>query len=376
MARKQLLFSADQTKTKEDRLDRKSAVSDVLFMSIGEGAIVIDERGNIARVNKIALDILGYNPKDLIGKWYPDTVRAEYEDGSEIPNIERPVIEVFLSGKPVFKRIYYRRKDGSRVQVALTVSPVMLNERPMGAIEIFRDITEEMKLEHAKDEFISIASHQLRTPATVVKQYLGMIIDGYIGDITEEQAEMLKLAYEHNNNQLDIINDLLKIALADADKVKAVRKETDMVQLLNKIVTSQKPDYKKNNMTLLFISKEKKVVCSIDPLQMQMVFENLINNAMKYSSPNSTVSVILKTEPDRVIVQVKDEGIGIDPKDISRLFIKFTRIENVNSTTSGTGLGLYWAKKLVELHQGDISVSSELGKGTTFSVILPIEVHT
>ena len=355
--------------------DRNSAISDVLFFSIGQGAIVIDERGNISRVNKIALDILGYSAKELIGKWYPDILVAEEEDGTVIPNIERPVIEAFLSGKPVFRRIYYRRKDGSRVPLALTVSPVILDDKPAGTIELFRDITEELQLDHAKDEFISIASHQLRTPATVVKQYLGMIIDGYV-DSKEQQIEMLELAYEHNNRQLDIINDLLKVAQVEANKVKTVRKETDLVKLLDKVIKSQKPEYAKRNMNLLFESEERSIKCSIDPLHMQMVFENLINNANKYSPPYSTVTIGVITSSTDITVHVKDGGIGLAAKDIPKLFNKFSRIENINSTADGTGLGLYWAKKLIELHKGKISVSSRLGKGTTFSVKIPWEKRT
>ncbi len=254
--------------------------------------------------------------------------------------------------------------------VALTVSPVILNDTPLGAIQLFRDITEELQLEHAKDEFISIASHQLRTPATVVKQYLGMIIDGYAGS-GDQQIEMIKLAYEHNDNQLDIINDLLKVAQVEANKVLPVRKETDLVKLLDRVIKSQKPDYEKRHMNLEIESIESSVVCSIDPLHMQMVFDNLINNANKYSPRGSTVVVELVTSPTDVIVQVKDKGIGIDAKDIPKLFKKFSRAENVNSTVSGTGLGLYWAKKLIELHGGEINLSSELGRGTTFSVRIP-----
>ncbi len=118
--------------------DHANIISDVLFSSIGEGAVVIDERGHISRVNKIALDILGCKEKDLIGHWYPEAIIAEEANGRVIPNIERPVTEVFLSGKPVFKRIFYQRKNGSRVAVALTVSPLMHKDKPLGAIQLFR----------------------------------------------------------------------------------------------------------------------------------------------------------------------------------------------------------------------------------------------
>ena len=352
--------------------DHASAVSDVLFLSIGEGAIVIDERGNISRVNKIASEMLGFTAEELIGKWYPDTVIAEDEHGTPIPNADRPITEVFFSGQPVFKRVYYRRKDGSKVPVALTVSPVILDDKPVGAIEIFRDITDELQLEHAKDEFISLASHQLRTPATVVKQYLGMILEGFVVD-EDKRMEMLQVAYTHNNNQLDIINDLLKVAQLDANKLSTAAQQTDLVELLEKIVLSQQPEFNKRQIGLQLTAAVRPAEVYTDPLHLQMVFENLISNANKYSQPGGNVRIAVADGGDSVVVHVSDQGIGIDAKDIPRLFNKFSRIENINSTASGTGLGLYWAKKLVELYDGRISVSSVLHQGSTFTVCLPKE---
>lgn len=331
---------------------------------------MIDERGMIVRVNKIALDILGYTAEELIGKWYNGTVIAEDLNGRTVPNIDRPITEVFLTGKTVFRKVYYRRKVGPRVPVALTVSPVLFDDKPIGAIEVFRDITEELQLEHAKDEFISIASHQLRTPATVVKQYLGMILDGYVGS-PKEQMDMVRVAYTHNNNQLDIINDLLKVAQVEANKLATNFKQTDLVGLLETIVSGQQPEFKKRNITLELTYPKSPITVCMDPLHIQMVLENIINNANKYSPPDTTVCVVLSEAPSSVTVTVADQGIGIAPEDIPKLFNKFSRIENATSTASGTGLGLYWAKKLVELYNGKITLKSELHKGSTFSVILP-----
>lgn len=350
-----------------------SAEADGLFFSIGEGAITTDARGNIARVNKVALDILGMQADEVLGKWYQDTLVAEDEEGRVIPNIERPITEAFLSGEPVFKRVYYRKRDGTRVPVALTVSPLMLKGEPIGAIEVFRDITKEVELENSKDEFISIASHQLRTPATVVKQYMGMMLDGYVGELSNAQIQMLKKAYEYNNNQLYIIDDLLRVAQIDAQKIKPSLKDIDLVPLLREIILSQKADYALHRREIRFNPKLNSAMCSVDPLYMRMVFENLLSNANKYSPAGSTVTVVLSSSPKHIAIQIKDKGIGIAAEDIPKLFHKFSRIHNPKSTAGGTGLGLYWAKKLIDLHNGIISVSSKPGKGTTFTIKLPKE---
>ncbi|MDQ3123261.1 MAG: ATP-binding protein [bacterium] len=353
----------------ESTEDRDEAISDVLFDSIGEGAMITDEMGNISRINSIALEILGFTTDELIGAWYPSTLVAEDEDGRVIPNVERPITEAFLSGKPVTRRLYYLKKDGKRVPVALNVAPIIIRDKPVGAIVLFHDITDEIQLERAKDEFISIASHQLRTPATVVKQSLGLVLEGYIQS-KKQQTELLHIAYEHNNNQLEIINDLLNIAQVEASKLKPDVQEINLISLLKKIVKGQRTDYKERQIELELMSEVKNIRILADPLHVQMVFENLINNAQKYSPSNTKVTVNASATRKYATVLVKDQGYGIAEEDIDSLFRKFSRIENVNSTASGTGLGLYWAKKLVELHGGEISVSSKLNEGTTFNVTL------
>jgi len=352
-------------------LSREFAEADALLTSMGEGVIVTDEKGNISRMNPVASEILGLPEEEAIGKWYPETVLAEDENGRHIPNISRPITEMFLTGKAVYRRLYFKRKDGSKVPVAVTVAPVVVKGKPIGAIEVFRDITDEVELEKAKDEFISIASHQLRTPATVVKQYIGMMLDGYTGTFTSQQRDMLQTAYDYNDNQLKIINDLLRVAQADANKIRVNNEMVDIVALIESVVVSQKSSYKRKRLTLKMRQNANKVMVKIDPLHIRMVIENLLDNAQKYSPPGSGVLINLQVEDRCVKIAVTDNGIGIHPEDISKLFQKFSRISNPESTATGTGLGLYWAMKLIKLHKGSIHVKSELGKGTTFTVKLP-----
>ena len=353
------------------KLSREFAESDALLASMGEAVIVTDEKGKISKINPVASEMLGLSEEDAIGKWYPETVIAEDEFGRVIPRISRPITVMFLTGRAVFRRMYFRRQDGSKVPVAVTVSPVRVKGKPIGAIEVFRDITEEVELERAKDEFISIASHQLRTPATVVKQYIGMMLDGYTGTFTNQQREMLQTAYDYNDNQLKIINDLLRVAQADANKIRVNSELVDIVSLIEDVVVSQKSAYKRKRLTLRMRQNVDKVNIKIDPLHIRMVIENLLDNAQKYSPPGSAVLIRLVADDKTVRISVSDNGIGIDPQDIPKLFQKFSRISNPESSASGTGLGLYWAMKLIKLHKGSIHVQSELGIGTTFIVKLP-----
>lgn len=233
-----------------------------------------------------------------------------------------------------------------------------------------------IELNRTKDEFISLASHQLRTPATGVKQYIGMVLQGMVGDLTPAQENLLQKAYESNERQLTIVDDLLKVAQIDAGKVKLQKHPVDIIAVLKDVAKEQADTYASREQSLVLDIHDEKFILNVDNTKMRMVFENLIDNASKYSEPGKTVTVGLSHEDDSVHISVTDEGVGIAEKDIDKLFEKFSRIHNELSTqVGGTGLGLYWAKNVIDLHGGRLRVDSEEGKGTTFSIYLPIDTH-
>ena len=229
-----------------------------------------------------------------------------------------------------------------------------------------------IELNKTKDEFISLASHQLRTPATGVKQYVGMVLEGMAGDVSEPQKKLLEKAYESNERQLAIVSDLLKVAQVDAGKVHIKPKDTDLVDLIADIIKEQKGTYKSRHQVLRFNTLASDSVVHVDPGKMRMVFENLIDNASKYSDPGETVMVSVCDDDTMVRVDVEDSGVGVSEEDSKRLFQKFSRIHNnLSDHVGGSGLGLYWAKKIVDLHDGTIKVTSVVNEGSTFSVYLP-----
>lgn len=352
-------------------VEQERALSDALFSSIGQGAIVTDSLGRVSHINQAALQILGFDQEDLLGKWYPDALVAEDESGQRLEYIDRPIAEVFITGQSVFRKLYYLRKDGSRVAVALTVSPVLLEGKPIGAIQVFRDITDEVRLNRAKDEFISLASHQLRTPATSVKQYLGMLLDGYTGELTKQQKKFLMVAYQNNERQLRIINDLLKVAAADAGIVALNKERTDLIPIINHIIEDQAAKFATKNQQIDFRHQQKRLYINVDKDTFRMALENLIDNAHKYTHPDKKIEISAAKTGQEVSIAVKDQGTGIPQGDFKKLFQKFSRLNNPLSITSGgTGLGLYWTRQIIELHGGKVSVKSKVGKGTTFTVTL------
>ncbi len=358
--------------TEYESLKRGKAESDALFTSIGEGAIVTDAHGNVSRINKMALDILNCSSDDVMGKWYPSTIQSENEDGTIIPNLERPITMVFMTGKIVRARIYYRRKDGTRITVDSTVSPVLIDGLPSGAIEVFRDVTEEEALEKAKDEFISLASHQLRTPATGVKQYTSMLMEEYAGPLSRPQMSMLQSIYDSNERQITIVNDLLKVAHVDAGQVRIEREDTNLTQLIQDVINEQAYKFEHRHQTVFFDHAGTPIHASLDSKNVRMVLENIIDNASKYTPDKKAIRVTLKQRVEGVVIAVQDDGVGIAKADIPKVFQKFSRLYNpLSLMVSGTGLGLYWANKIILLHGGTIKVSSQPDKGTTFTVNIP-----
>lgn len=246
---------------------------------------------------------------------------------------------------------------------------------------IGRKRTERQRFDHlvelnrTKDEFISIASHQLRTPATGVKQYLGMILEGFIGEVDPNQREILTKAYQSNERQLRIVSDLLKVAQVDAGKVVLHKVLVSLDELITDILTEQRNIYKARKQKVLFDPVKNGHQAVIDKDSIRMVLENIFDNASKYSPDGKSISIVLSENSTQIKIMVLDRGVGIDEEDRSRLFEKFSRIDNELSTkVGGTGLGLYWAKKIVDLHDGMIRYSSpKTGQGSIFSIFLPKE---
>lgn len=229
-----------------------------------------------------------------------------------------------------------------------------------------------ISLNNAKDEFIALASHQLRTPATGVKQFLGMLSDGYAGTLTKDQASLAEMAYEANERQISIIDDLLKVARVDAGKVMLKKEKADLVSLIKNVLDEQQAQFTNRDQKVTYTHSNKTLTAHVDAERLRMVLDNLIDNASKYTPASKNIAINLKKDERMATIEIMDEGVGIKAADIDKLFQKFKRLDNpLSVSVGGTGLGLYWAKKIVDLHDGSITVKSRPNRGSTFTVTLP-----
>jgi signal transduction histidine kinase len=238
--------------------------------------------------------------------------------------------------------------------------------------EVAEQREELLAMNRAKDEFIMLASHQLRTPATGVKQFVGMLLEGFGGDVPANQRSMLEQAYDCNERQIQIVNDLLRVAQVDAGKVSVRKAPCDVTQLVHGISAELRDTFNSREQTVTISGSRKKITALIDTKLMRMVLENLLDNASKYSPAGKPIRVDVQHSRKTLVIKVEDSGVGIRKKDQPKLFQKFSRIDNpLSEVVGGTGLGLYWAKKIVELHGGTLGVVSKMRYGSTFAVTLP-----
>jgi len=232
------------------------------------------------------------------------------------------------------------------------------------------------RLDAAKSEFISIASHQLRTPLTAIKGYISLVLEGSYGQVSPTLQDVLNKVYTVNNRMGQLVEDLLNISRLESGRVQYNFAETALEPMVADVVDMFAIMAKKKNLTLkLKLPKDVLPKLSLDSNKIREVVSNLIDNAIKYTKEGS-VTVSVEREADTVLIKVADTGIGVSMEDSARLFEKFTRSsETMKLDVSGTGLGLYVGKKFVEAHGGTLTVlSAGKGTGATFVISLPVRM--
>ncbi|HVV67213.1 MAG TPA: ATP-binding protein [Candidatus Saccharimonadales bacterium] len=363
----------DLEKAEATAVEHEAKTAEALFDSIGDGAIATDEFGRITRANSMASKILGYKRTELIGAWFPKKIIMVDANDNIINLIDRPITKAFLAGRPISQKTYYRRKNGQVVPVAMTVSPILVSSKPVGAIEVFRDVSFEEEVDRIKSEFISLASHQLRTPLSAIKTYSHMLIEGYMGEVSESQQKALQTIVEASNRMNELISTLLNITRMESGAVATTMRTLQVDELVNEV---------KKDLEHLAASKKVRVTSRIgseysksirsDRMILKEVLTNLVSNGIKYTPEGGSVTIRVSPHADEMIIRVSDTGWGIPKYSQDQIFSKFFRAENVvKRETTGTGLGLYLVKGLVDALGGKIWFKSKEGKGTDFFLSLP-----
>jgi PAS domain S-box-containing protein len=364
----------DDLNNEKASVEAQKAKNDSLLNGIGEGLIMINKQGVIERVNGSAEQLLGFTEKEMIGKPYHRTLKAFDETGNPIPVKLRPVTQTLMGHSIITTDILYRRKDGFMLPVKLTVAPVLINGKLIGAIEVFRDFTKEKEVDKAKTEFVSLASHQLRTPLSTINWYAEMLLAGDAGKLSAEQIKYIEEIAHGNKRMTELVGALLNVSRVDLGTFSVDPHPTDLKKLAQEIVKDLEPRIFSRKIDFQEQYQENLPKINVDAKLMRMVIENLASNAVKYTPESGTVVLSLMRVNGSVEVTIKDTGYGIPAAQQNKIFSKLFRADNVKvQDTEGTGLGLYLVKSIVDYAGGKIWFESTEDKGTTFHVSLPIK---
>lgn len=232
-----------------------------------------------------------------------------------------------------------------------------------------------IQVDKLKDEFVSLASHELRTPMTAIKSYTWMVLNNKAGELTPKGREYLDVVFQSTERLIRLVNEMLDISRIESGRIQMKIESFDLVKLLAEIKEEFAARVSEKQLTLEVVCSEKEIPMTADRGKILQIIENLVGNSVKFTPAGGKITVTATKTDHQATIAVADNGKGIKPEDLGKLFQKFGRLEEGSLTSfaeSGTGLGLYLAKQYAKLHGGDITVASEFGKGATFTVILPL----
>lgn len=367
----------------EKELSQAASKSDIIINSIADGVVVIDTEGVIQVINPAAQNIIGWSSTDAVGLDYRSVIKLTDSTGAAVADELSPIRQVMLSARAITNNdLTLVTKSGKKELISLVVSPLSANGSSAGVIAVFRDITNEKAEERQKAEFISTASHEMRTPVAAIEGYLGLALNPNTASIDDKARSYLQKAHEATQHLGRLFQDLLTVSKAEDARIIPRQTVVDVIALARETVEGLTPKAKEKGLEINYPTGESRSAGNdkriapayyayADPDQLREVLNNLIDNAIKYT-PKGSVTVAIAGDADNLMINIADTGIGIPPEDLPHLFQKFYRVDNSDTREiGGTGLGLYISRRLTEANNGHITVQSAYGKGSTFTVQIP-----
>jgi len=348
----------DMRKSHEMQKDRLSA----LIESIGSGLLLIDGRGYISLINRTYKEVFNVNTSEYLYKLYYEVI--EHRD------IKRIIEDIFMTEQKVKKQVVIPLKIERRHFEVYGVPILGTNDVWKGILLVFHDITEIIKLEQMRKDFVANVSHELKTPVTSIKGFSETLLDGAMENRDTLEA-FLNIILKESDRLQTLINDLLELSKIEREGFSLTLQTFNLIELLQDTIGVMEGKAKEKNITILFETHPGQLSLEGDIYRLKQVFINIISNAVLYTPIGGKVYINVEETIKTVIVHIKDTGMGIAEKEIPRIFERFYRVNKARDRDSGgTGLGLAIVKHLLEAHKGKITVDSELGKYTMFSIEL------
>lgn len=379
----------DESGHKSGGLNTDTRQFEIIINNIDDGVVLVDSQGIIQLCNPGASHITGWPIEETTGLDIQQVVALTNEKGEIIKPADNPFAQVLKTGQPVRDgKASLLARDKKQVAINLSLTPLLNSAKQVtAAVAVFRDVSQERAEEKQRADFISTASHEMRTPVAAIEGYLALAMNDKVATIDARARDYLEKAHSSTQHLGKLFQDLLTSAKAEDGRLTSHPGVVEMGAFLESLTGDLRFSAEKKGLTMEFLlgssttinaSKETggKVIRPLyyvfaDADRLREVLTNLFDNAVKYT-PEGKVSIGLTGDNQVVQCYVRDTGPGIPAEDQPHLFQKFYRVDNsATRTIGGTGLGLFICRKIVELYNGRIWVESEVGKGSSFYINLP-----
>jgi len=347
-------------KNKNNENENNTIITDYLV----DGLLVFDRNNKLSLINPQAEKFFGAREEKLLGKSILEL--------NQFPIFE-PLVSLLTGGiKEVFRK-ELQIKEKSILEV--TTVPMMAEGEKVSTLVILHDVTREKLANRMRNEFVTLAAHQLRTPSSTVKWSLQTLLEEDLGKLNEKQREIIEKTYQTNNKMIQLVNDLLNVAEIEEGMYLSHIILSDIEEVIQSVVDEYKAEIKTKKIKFEFKKpKEKLEKVMLDLEKMKIAARNIFDNAIRYTFSGGKILISLEKRRKEIMVRIQDTGLGIPLYQQDKVFTKFFRGANIMKVdTEGTGLGLYIAKNIIEAHEGRIGFESEEGKGSIFYFTIPIK---
>jgi signal transduction histidine kinase/CheY-like chemotaxis protein/HAMP domain-containing protein len=367
-----IAISLEKIKLFEKSEEDRSLNQDILN-TIQEGIQLINVHGEIVQVNKQLKDMFQWDQKSKtpVGlKWqeWTSIMKEEIEENETFIEFLQEAMKTDKKGQLDQHTFIYKKQNSNQV-IKVYFEGLYHGEEQVGIILVHRDITKEFEVDQMKSEFVSTVSHELRTPLASILGFTELMLNRELK--MERQQKYLNTIYNEAKRLTALINDFLDVQRMEAGKQTYEKKFIHITPILEKVVENQQ--ISTNQHKIQFVNDGLSDLVLGDRYKIEQVFTNLINNAIKYSPDGGDIEIRLYQKDMRILIDIKDQGLGIPEDSIHMIFSKFFRIDNSDRRRiGGTGLGLAIVQEIMKAHDSEVSVYSEYGRGSTFTCSFPL----
>ncbi len=352
----------------QDIADSRSRLR-MVVNRLTDGVMTTDDCKRIVLANPAFLHVIGYHGEDIIGHQVSECITDETLNEM----IDQALAMPFDTSSEITRELVASQGTDERILSARCMPFRGRAGRNLGTITVLHDITALKKLDQMKSDFVSMVSHEIRSPMNSLLMQLKIIIDGLAGTVTDKQRVILERASGKILNLTDLVTELLDLARIEAGLITHDKETIEIQDLLAEQVKFHEGSAREKNIDIRLELVPHLPSILANRQGMDEVFTNLITNAIKYSPANTEITIAAGIENQYLTVTVGDSGFGIPGEDLDKIFTRFYRVKNADTREiHGTGLGLAIVKSIVEAHHGSIRVESEIGQGTVFTVLLPL----